>query len=125
MQCVLLLAFMLAYLAEVDNQLCLLQQGSRRMLGTAKVPAQLCLHPKGDMKSMAATSGWGLSNCQRETGPRNQKEQSYQSKTFWGTMTDVFRSSCFVVHLLRRFLSGCAMLGPLLVMCPQEVAAVP
>lgn len=61
MQCFLLLAFVLAYLAEVDNQLCLLQQGSRKMLGAAKVPVQLCLHPRTGIKPMAATLGKPIS----------------------------------------------------------------
>ena len=73
MQCFLLLAFMLAYLAEVDNQLCLLQQGSRRMLGTAKVPVQLCLHPERGMKPMAATLGRPCAIFRGRLGPGTSK----------------------------------------------------
>lgn len=89
MQYFLLLAFMLAYLAEVDNQLCLLQQGSGRMLGTVKMPVQLCLHPPEGYETHGSCLGEALCNFQRETEPRNWQEQSCQSKTFWGTLTDL------------------------------------
>lgn len=73
MQCFLLLAFMLAYLAKVDNQLCLLQQDSGRMLGTVKVPFQLRLHPERDMKPVAATSGRPCAVFRGRQGPGTSK----------------------------------------------------
>lgn len=84
MQCFLLLAFMLAYLAEVDNQLCLLQQGSGRMLGTVKVPVQLCLHPKRGMKPMAATSGRPCAIFRGIQGPGTSKNSLLGAKPFGG-----------------------------------------
>lgn len=82
MQCFLLLAFMLACLAGFDKQLCLLQQGSRRMLQTVKVPLQLCLHPQRDPKPRHL--GEALCSVQREEpeGPGTSKNGLVKAKSF-------------------------------------------
>lgn len=84
MQCFLLLAFMLAYLAEVDNYLCLLQQGSGRMLETVKVPHQLCLHPERGMKPVTATSGRPCATFRGSHCPGTSKKSLVGPKHFWG-----------------------------------------
>lgn len=83
MQCFLLLAFMLAYLAKVDNQLCLLQQDSGRMLGTARSAFSAASASREGYETHGSHLGEALCNFQRETGPRNQQEQSCQ-KAFGG-----------------------------------------
>lgn len=84
MQCFFLLAFMLAYLAEVDNQLCLLQQGSGRMLGTVKMPVQLCLHPQRGMKPVAAVSGRPCAIFRGRQSPGTGKNSLVRAKPFGG-----------------------------------------
>jgi len=82
MQYFLLLAFMLAYLAEVDNQLCLLQQGSGKMLGTAEVPIQLRLHPERGMKLMVGSSGRPPAIFRGRQGPGTNKNSLVTAKPF-------------------------------------------
>lgn len=84
MQCFLLLAFMLAYLAGVDKQLCLLQQGSGKMLETVKVPLQLCLHPQRDPKPRADTLGRLCAIFRGRQGPETSKNGLVKAKAFGG-----------------------------------------
>lgn len=84
MQCFLLLAFMLAYLAGVDKQLCLLQQGRGKMLKTVKVPLQLCLHPQRDPEPRADTLGRLCAIFRGRQGPGTSKNGLVKAKTFGG-----------------------------------------
>lgn len=84
MQCFLLLAFMLAYLAGVDKQLCLLQQGSGKMLETVKVPLQLCLHLQRDPKPRADTLGRLCATFRGRQGPETSKNGLVKAKAFGG-----------------------------------------
>lgn len=61
---------------------CLLQQGSGRMLGTAKVPVQLCLHPERGMKPMAATSGRPCAIFRGGQGPGTSRKSLVTAKPF-------------------------------------------
>lgn len=124
MQCLVLLAFMLAYLAEINNQLCLLQQASRRMLGTAKMLVQLSPHPWGMQSLWQSSQGGSTQWAEGEAGTKN----ILISETFFRP-SPLIVEELFGSHLMSLFSSDHVPSGPSLQVCvglhPQEVRAIP